>query len=179
MMTVESIPGRGSTFSFTAYFEIPDEQVEEQARESSFIPLLDESLRILLAEDNKVNQKLALKLLEKADHQITVANNGREAVDYCEAIEFDIIFMDIQMPIMGGEEAVELIRAKEKKSGTHTPIVALTAHAMKGDKERYLSHGMDGYVSKPIKRAELFSVIEDLVTKSRESDTKHQSEYPE
>ncbi len=92
---------------------------------------------------------------------VTVANNGKEALDIFEKQSFDLILMDVQMPEMGGFEATEAIRKKEKESGAHTPIIAMTAHAMKGDREHCLRAGMDGYVSKPINREELFKAIED------------------
>jgi CheY-like chemotaxis protein len=120
-------------------------------------------LNILLSEDNPVNQKLAIRLLEKAGHRVNLATTGRQAVAaWREAgpSGFDILLMDIQMPEMDGLEATEAIRQSEKKSGKHVPIVAMTAHAMRGDKERYLASGMDGYVSKPINSIDLFAEIE-------------------
>ena len=121
------------------------------------------SLRILLAEDNLVNQTLAIRLLEKHGHTVVVANNGREALAILERSApggFDLALMDIQMPEMDGFEATAAIREKEKTSGKHLPIIALTAHAMKGDQERCAAAGMDGYVSKPIHPDELFQAIE-------------------
>jgi two-component system sensor histidine kinase/response regulator len=121
------------------------------------------SLRILLTEDNAVNQKLAIRLLEKAGHHVTLANNGREAVAAWESAGipgFDVLLMDIQMPEMDGMEATAAIREREKGSGGHVPILAMTAHAMRGDKERCLASGMDGYVSKPIHPPDLFAEIE-------------------
>ena len=120
------------------------------------------SLRILVAEDNPVNQKLATRLLEKRGHMPLVVGDGREALNAYEAETFDLILMDIQMPIMDGLETTVAIREKEKKSGSHIPIIAMTAHAMKGDMERCLEAGMDGYVSKPVNPEELFRTIEGL-----------------
>jgi PAS domain S-box-containing protein len=117
-------------------------------------------LRILLVEDNPVNQKLAVRILEKWGHGVTVANNGKEAVDLVEKETFDLVLMDVQMPVMGGFEATAAIREREKITGRHLPIIAMTAHAMKGDCERTIEAGMDNYVSKPIKREVLFDVIE-------------------
>jgi len=111
-------------------------------------------LRILLAEDNAVNQKLAARLLEKMGHQVTVAHNGKEAVELTGRGDFELILMDIQMPLVSGIEATEMIRQAELGTARRIPIVALTANAMKGDQAKYLAAGMDGYVSKPI-RAEL------------------------
>ncbi len=117
-------------------------------------------MKILLAEDNATNQKLALRLLEKRGHSVVIANNGKEALAKLEDDIFDLILMDIQMPEMDGLEATGLIREKEKRKGGHVPIVAMTAHAMKGDRERCLEAGMDDYVSKPINPGELFAAIE-------------------
>jgi PAS domain S-box-containing protein len=113
------------------------------------------SLHVLLAEDNVVNQKLALRLLEKMGHSVVVANNGREAVEAVGREAFDLVLMDVQMPEMGGLEATVAIRLREAVTRAHLPIIALTAHAMKGDRERCLEAGMDGYVTKPIRTQEL------------------------
>ena len=121
-------------------------------------------LRILLAEDVPENQLLAATLLEQLGHSVVTASNGRDALETYEREPFDLVFMDIQMPEMGGLEATRAIRMREQVSGSRTPIVALTAHAMKGDKERYLNAGMDGYVSKPIRRNELYETIECLTS---------------
>lgn len=121
------------------------------------------ALRILLAEDSVVNQKLALALLKKHGHDVVVANNGKEAVAAFDRDRFDVVLMDIQMPEMDGLEATAVVRAKEAKSDRHMPIIALTAHAMKGDRERCLEAGMDGYVSKPVRARELFDTIAALI----------------
>ena len=121
------------------------------------------NLRVLLAEDNRVNQKLALRLLIKMGHDAVLAANGKEAVDLVRLSEFDLILMDIQMPIMGGVEAVREIRAFEKRTGARHTIIAMTAHAMAGDAEKYLQSGMDGYVSKPIRVDLLIAEIERCV----------------
>lgn len=121
------------------------------------------ALRILLAEDNPVNQKLAVHLLKKRGHSIEVVGNGSEALAAIERRKFDLVLMDVQMPMMGGLEATAQIREREKKAGGHLPIVAMTAHAMKGDRERCLDAGMDGYVSKPVRKKDLFEAIEAAV----------------
>jgi len=111
-------------------------------------------LRLLLAEDNLVNQRLVIRLLEKRGHEVVVANNGKEALrllDESGGPPFDAVLMDVQMPEMDGYEATAAIRSKDEVSGNHTPIIAMTAHAMTGDSERCLEAGMDGYVSKPIR----------------------------
>jgi two-component system sensor histidine kinase/response regulator len=123
------------------------------------------SLRVLLAEDNAVNQRLAVRLLEKRGHRVVVANNGREAVEALEKESFDLVFMDVQMPEMDGLEATAAIREKEKSSGVHQPIIALTAHAMKGDREKCLAGGMDGYLTKPIRPQELEEILQDYVSR--------------
>ena len=127
------------------------------------------SLRILLAEDNLVNQRLATRLLEKRGHIVAVAANGREAVTAFEKESFDLVLMDLQMPEMDGFEATAAIREKEKVTGYHLPIVALTAHAMKGDREKCLEGGMDGYLTKPIRAQELDDLLEIYVDQRRKA----------
>lgn len=125
-----------------------------------------ESLRrltILLAEDNAVNQRLAVKLLEKRGHRVTVAGNGAEALRVLSGERFDVVLMDIQMPVMDGMEAVARLREEERQSGGHLPVIALTAHAMKDDEAQCLAAGMDGYVSKPINPAELYAAIDRVL----------------
>ncbi len=120
--------------------------------------------KVLLAEDNAVNRKLMVRLLEKRGYRVVTAKNGREAVAAYEREPFDFILMDIQMPEMDGFEATAKIRLKELESGCHTPIIALTAHAMKGDRERCLEAGMDEYVTKPVKPKELFAAVQRMIT---------------
>jgi PAS domain S-box-containing protein len=116
-------------------------------------------LRILLAEDNPINRMLVIRLLVRRGHEVVVAGNGKEAVALLERQLFDLVLMDVQMPVMDGLEATGLIRQHEKETGRHTPIIAVTAHAMKGDCERCLAAGMDGYVSKPIEDDALWRAI--------------------
>lgn len=130
-----------------------DNAIEEQLR----IDL--GSLSILLVEDNIINQRLALGLFAKYNHQVAVANNGQEAVNILATQAFDVVLMDVQMPIMDGFEATKLIRQREAKSGIHQPIVAMTARVMKGDREKCLSAGMDEYVAKPIRVAKLYEKL--------------------
>ncbi len=118
-------------------------------------------LKVLVVEDNPVNQQLALRILQKEGHKAVLAGTGREALARLENEQFDLVLMDVQMPEMDGYEATAEIRRKEKLSGAHVPIIAMTARAMKGDRERCLAAGMDGYVSKPIKAAQLFETIEE------------------
>jgi two-component system sensor histidine kinase/response regulator len=118
---------------------------------------------ILLAEDNRVNQAVATQMLEKMGHSITVANTGTEVLSQLAAGSFDLVLMDVQMPEMDGIEATRRIRNEESSTGAHIPIIAITAHAMKGDRERCLEAGMDGYISKPINKTALLSVIGDAM----------------
>jgi PAS domain S-box-containing protein len=120
-------------------------------------------LRILLAEDNLVNQMLVVRLLEKRGQNVQIASNGREVLEKLKTADFDLVLMDVQMPVMGGFEATAAVREMEKGTGKHIPILALTAHAVTGDRERCLAAGMDGYVAKPIRPEELFEQIEALI----------------
>ena len=127
------------------------------------VPIAFESpLRILLAEDNVVNQKLAVRLLEKRGHLVTVAATGVEAVEAARRGTFDLVLMDVQMPDMDGLEATRIIRDSEQETGRRIPIIAMTARAMKGDRESCLESGMDGYLAKPIQPRELFEVLESV-----------------
>ena len=119
-------------------------------------------LRILLAEDNAVNQRLTVRLLEKQGHTVVVANDGREALSILEQQPVDLVLMDMQMPNLDGFEATAAIREKERSNGRHLPVIAVTAFAMKGDRERCLAAGMDGYLAKPIQAKELYAVIEEI-----------------
>jgi two-component system sensor histidine kinase/response regulator len=120
------------------------------------------SLRVLLAEDNAINQRLTVRLLEKRGHTVTVVQDGTEALAALRQQTFDVVLMDIQMPHMDGLATTQAIRAYEQDTTTHVPIVAMTAHAMQGDRERCLAAGMDGYVAKPLRPTELFEVITRL-----------------
>ncbi len=121
-----------------------------------------ESLRILLAEDGVINQQVAVRLLEDRGHSVVVVNNGRAAVEQVAAQSFDVVLMDVQMPKMDGLEATAAIRQTETPTGGHIPIIAMTAHAMKGDRDRFLAAGMDGYVAKPVRPHELYAAVEGL-----------------
>jgi len=119
-------------------------------------------LKILLAEDSVVNQRLALGLLRQWGHSVTIANNGLEALERLAAESFDAVLMDVQMPEMDGLEATAVLRERERETGAHTPVIAMTAHAMQGDRDRCLAAGMDGYVVKPIRRPELQAALESV-----------------
>jgi two-component system, sensor histidine kinase and response regulator len=148
---------------FDAIVSTVDNTTATTASPSSAIQKSGASLRVLLAEDNPVNRKLAIALLEKRGHRVVPVENGRLALLALERDRFDLVLMDLQMPEIGGLEATQLIRERERATGGHVPIVALTAHALKEDRERALAAGMDDYVSKPIRREQLFEVIERLV----------------
>ena len=170
---MESELGRGSTFGFrltcpVAKSQETDSEAMTQAKSSSefqvFAQAIGEQrspaeLRILVAEDNRTNQVLILRLLEKYGHKVTLASDGLQAVLRTGEQDFDLVLMDIQMPEMDGFEATAAIRKRETATGVHIPIVAVTAHAMAGYREECLSHGMDGYLTKPIQTEELLEVL--------------------
>ena len=147
----------------------PPERVKrpDRAQDQKF----QAGLRILLAEDNPANQYFALRLLQKRGHEVVLACNGREALDAIEKHHFDLVLMDVQMPEMDGFEATAAIREKERATGTHLPIVAMTAHAMAGDREKCLAAGMDNYVSKPIRNKDLFEAIKAFYPAQESSGT--------
>jgi PAS domain S-box-containing protein len=128
-------------------------------------------LRVLLAEDNPVNQEVALRLLERRGHSVIVAENGKQALTAIERHKFDLVLMDVQMPEMGGLEATQLIREKEKATGEHLPILAMTAHAMQGDRERCIAAGMDGYLAKPIDPKSFLQTVEGISQRAEQSET--------
>jgi CheY-like chemotaxis protein len=164
-------PGPGCAFHFTVAMAVGQTPLP-----SAPAPLVrhvpDDSrrkLRILLAEDNAINQKLGVRLLEKRGHSVTVANDGKEAVAAVKDGGFDVVLMDVQMPNMSGLEAAAAIRTMERATGSHIPIVAMTAHAMKGDQERCLEAGMDGYISKPIQPDHMMEVIARVTSPTAET----------
>ena len=120
------------------------------------------SLRVLLAEDNAINQRLTLRLLEKRGHTVVAAADGVEALEALDRESFDLVLMDVQMPRMDGFQVTAIVRQRERLSGAHLPIFAMTAHVLKGDEERCLQAGMDGYVPKPVSPKELITVVESV-----------------
>jgi CheY-like chemotaxis protein len=169
---VESVLGQGSQFHFTAHLApaTPGERSPgmspAQTDLSSPIAVPTElkaprRLRILLAEDNAVNQKIATRVLEKQGYEVTVAADGHQALAALDRAQFDVVLMDVQMPEMDGFETTAAIRAQERETGNHIPIIAMTAHAMQGDRERCLAAGMDNYVSKPLKVPELLELLQN------------------
>jgi signal transduction histidine kinase/CheY-like chemotaxis protein len=150
-----------TTVAGPEFIESPDAKKPEPAS----VAADTRALHVLLAEDNLTNQKFAVRVIEKAGHTVVVANNGREAVEACEKGAYDVVLMDVHMPEMDGFEATAKIREREQDSKTtrKTPIIAMTAKAMKGDREQCLDAGMDGYVSKPVKRQLLFDEIDRVL----------------
>ena len=140
--------------------------LDSSNRRSSEAALGSTHLKILLAEDNVINQKLAVKLLERKGHQVVVAGDGKEALEKLDQSDFDLILMDVQMPELDGLQATMEIRQREQKTLEHIPIIALTAHAMKGDRERCLEAGMDDYIAKPINPQVLYQTIDMTVVKA-------------
>ncbi len=174
---VESTVGQGSSFHFTAVLGAVNRMPENAsaaapAQAAAACPPVAElapaaplqkkkkQLRILLAEDNAVNRKIACHVLEKQGHHVTVAGDGRKALNALDQTPFDVVLMDVQMPEMDGFEATGAIRARERATGMHLPIIAMTAHAMQGDRERCIAAGMDDYISKPLDIKELIELLE-------------------
>ena len=180
---LESQEGKGSTFHFTArmglqeiaatdtseLLETTDQTVHEQQTDPPTASSTEEGAKstwhILLAEDNRFNQVVATGLLKKRGHSVEVAQDGQEALDKLARGTFDAVLMDIQMPNLDGLQATAEIRNKERQNGGHIPIVGLTAHAMEGDRERFLSAGMDGYVSKPVHIESLMAALTEAIDK--------------
>jgi len=162
---VESEPGMGSIFHFTAVMqeaaEIPDshDSVTQALHAPPESVTHSGPLRILVAEDNAINQTIMTRTLRKVGHSVTVASNGREALASWQDGDFELVLMDIQMPLMDGFECTAAIRLGDQRRGTHTPIIAVTAHALKGDEERCLAAGMDAYLAKPIRTEDLYAAI--------------------
>jgi len=151
-LSVESEPGKGATFYFEVPFEKARGEVKEETSETQDETIqADHKLRVLVAEDNPINQRLIRIVLEKMGLDVTLAENGKEALEARKNGTFDLIFMDVQMPVMGGEEATQKMLAYEKETGAkHVPIIALTANALPGDREKYMAAGMDDYATKPL-----------------------------
>jgi signal transduction histidine kinase/CheY-like chemotaxis protein/HPt (histidine-containing phosphotransfer) domain-containing protein len=160
---IDSTLGEGSTFHFTARLGAEAETIAAAQAGPSDTPVPSRGVRVLLAEDNAVNRLVAIRLLEKHGHTVVAAGDGRQALAALEDEHFDVVLMDVQMPVMDGFAATAAIRDRERGTGLRIPIVALTAHAMQGDRERCLDAGMDAYVTKPIKPAELFGAIAELL----------------
>jgi CheY-like chemotaxis protein len=172
---VISKTGAGSTFYFTARFAkgVPWEPAKHDGSGTARPPALDSaaraqlgSLDILVAEDNFLNLKLITRLLERWGQQVTLAGNGRDAIEAFQKKPFDLVILDIQMPELDGFEAAAAIREMEGKTGKHTPIVAVTAHALAGKREECLARGIDAFVSKPIAPRELLKTLSSLAVRT-------------
>jgi PAS domain S-box-containing protein len=162
---LESEEGRGSTFHFTLRAGIATGARPPDARPEP-VSVAVAPLRILLAEDNRVNQRVAVAVLELEGHHVTVAANGEVALAAAKASVFDVILMDVQMPVMNGFDATHAIRVHEAITGTHVAIIAMTAHVMQGDRERCLAAGMDEYLSKPLSREALRIVLSKVAAEA-------------
>lgn len=162
-LNVVSQPGQGSRF----WFALPLRRGKEIARkEPEPIRIPSTPLRVLLAEDNPVNQRVAVRLLEKHGHIVEVATTGLEAVAMLDRGAYDLVLMDVHMPEMDGLTATRLVREREAKTVRHTPVLAMTANAMRGDREKCLSAGMDDYISKPFQAEQLLNAVYALAAKS-------------
>jgi len=162
-VSVESELGKGSTFHFTAKFSLNAESGSEGVSsqvEADLKPV--RPLRLLLAEDNPVNQLLATRILEKQGHVVTAVANGQEAVEISARDRFDVVLMDVQMPVVDGLMATRQIRERERQTGSHLPIVALTARAMDEDQDTCIAAGMDAFLSKPIRASDLLALLNSL-----------------
>jgi CheY-like chemotaxis protein len=165
-ISAASTPGKGSTFTFSMRCSLP------KGHEASFGKSVGEvadhhvgALRILLAEDHPINQKLAGLLLAKMGHSFVLAENGLVALEALAQDNFDLVLMDVMMPEMDGQAAVTELRNREAGTGRHTPVLMVTAHAMTGDRERFMAGGADGYVSKPISAQALQAEIARVMRK--------------
>jgi CheY-like chemotaxis protein len=187
---VESTVGQGSSFHFTAALGAVNPVTKTGSATAppqspvvcapvvefaSAAPATDrplqmekKQLRILLAEDNAVNMKIACHVLEKQGHHVTVAGDGRQALNALDQTPFDVVLMDVQMPEMDGFETTGAIRARERGTGIHLPIIAMTSHAMQGDRERCIAAGMDDYISKPLEIKELIELLEKFSEAARQ-----------
>ncbi|MCB0332436.1 MAG: response regulator [Bdellovibrionales bacterium] len=162
-LSLESTQGAGSEFVVIIPLRVPRKIHRKLSEPTQQEGSLTSCYNILVAEDNKVNQKLIRKILESAGHTVEIAENGKEVLESYEQKGFDIILMDCQMPVLDGYKTTETIRNREAEKGTRTPIVALTANAMSSDRDKCMASGMDEYLSKPVKRADLIEKIDEVV----------------
>ena len=165
---VESTLGRGSAFHFTTIFAEGSEASAVAPHHLTAVTASTKKLRVLLAEDNAVNQTIATRVLEKQGHLVTVASDGRQAVALLDRACFDVVLMDVQMPEMDGFEATGVIRAGERGTSRHMPIIAMTAHAMHGDRDRCIAAGMDDYIAKPLDVRGLLELLEKFANTTHE-----------
>jgi CheY-like chemotaxis protein len=173
-LSIQSEEGKGSTFAFEVAFRkagalapVPAALRKDSVGQPSKLQAAAARYKILVAEDNLVNQHLIERLLARENHDVTIVSNGRQALEALGSHEFDVVLMDVQMPEMDGFEAVRRWRERETSRTARVPVVAMTAHAMSGDREKCLEAGMDGYVSKPIQPAKMFESIEEAIASTR------------
>jgi PAS domain S-box-containing protein len=164
---VESKPGKGSTFWFTIPFALTEPEPDNPAREILPFPDVPPGMPVLVAEDNAINQKIVTFQLQKMGFKVDVASNGVEAMELFTKKTYRLLILDIQMPLMDGFQVAEQVREIDQETKRHTAIIALTANAMKGDRERYLAAGMDGYVSKPFTHEVLRNAISSVLQKAK------------
>jgi two-component system, sensor histidine kinase len=161
-IAVESRPGKGSCFRFSIRAAVAPDPAPDEGTASRNAGSSGRLLRVLVAEDHPVNQQIVRKVLERHGHSVTLAGNGRQALEAWVSTLFDAVLMDVQMPELTGCEATAAIRRAEQGTGRHTPIIAMTAHAMEGDRERCLAAGMDGYIAKPMRARELLELLDEV-----------------
>lgn len=179
-ISVESIKGKGSTFSLTIEVEkhYNSENPKEIEKNDNYENNTASVLRkILIVEDNISNQEVLSRMCSRMNYNVKIADDGKKALEILNTENYDVILMDIQMPIMDGVEATRIIRENEKKTGEHIPIIALTAYALKGDREKFLNLGMDDYLSKPVVMDALYKCIENSVSKENNDTYKDASYY--
>jgi len=166
-LKAKSIEGSGSMVSFEIPFEKakPIEKTVKIAKEKKAVSKKEGAVNILVAEDNVVNQRLVKELLIRKNYSVVIVENGLKIFDAMEEGKFDIVLMDIQMPVMDGLEATSIIREIEKGTGKHTPIIGITAYSVKADREKCVDAGMDDYLSKPFVKEEFYKLIEKYLKK--------------
>jgi PAS domain S-box-containing protein len=168
---VESQPGTGSTFHFNAVFgRTSGISIKPKSPRIEPVVTAHSSMKVLIVEDGHINQLVGARMLEKRGHTVTLASNGRESIELLKKEPFDAVLMDVHMPGLNGYEATAKIRQSEQGTGRHVPIIAMTANAMKGDRELCLAAGMDDYIAKPLRSAELFHVVEQFSPRTPAQD---------
>jgi len=169
-ISVESEEGVGSIFRVLLPFPVIHQVAQDQGAPAAEVPTAlwaGAPLKVLLAEDNEINKQFSVALLKKMGHQVIVVENGMEALAALEAAAFGLVLMDIQMPVMDGQEALAVLRERERSTGAHLPVIALTAYALKGEEERFLAAGFDGYVSKPLEVKKLVAEMKRVLEIAR------------
>jgi len=172
-ITVDSVQGKGSCFSVTLPFEVPS-QPAAAPPEAARTPLRwdGEPLRILLVEDNPVNIKFGSSILGKLGHDVVAVANGRDCLEALEKTRFDLVLLDIQIPVLNGEQVLRELREREGECGGHQPVIALTAYSLRGDRERFIEAGFDGYLSKPLDLTELIEEMRRVTAAGEACDAK-------